>query len=62
MAADVRTDPSPRVVEAANDSPKPVEKGGGSHYKGFVAGVFSGVTKLTGKQHVVVVCVMRLGY
>lgn len=45
-AADVR---GKAAVEETN-SPAPKQESKAHHYKGFVAGVFSGIAKLTGKK------------
>ena len=43
MAAEVRESSAPRPVAPSEDAAPPP-----SHYKGFVAGIFSGIAKLSG--------------
>ena len=54
MAADSRIPlpvnmPVPTVAPAVTHAPVPVTEKKAQNYKGFVAGVFSGVAKLTGE-------------
>lgn len=56
MAADSRIPlpvnmPVPTVAPAVTPAPVPVTEKKAQNYKGFVAGVFSGVAKLSGELH-----------
>ena len=43
--------PVPTLAPAVTRAPVPVTEKKAQNYKGFVAGVFSGVAKLTGELH-----------
>lgn len=47
MAADVRG----KVAVEETETSVPKQENKAQHYKGFVAGVFSGIAKLTGKKN-----------